>query len=105
MDTADTATTSNGGGEAKEEEPAMAGERKPALRKYIETFDQETMRDTARMMSKEGMSLLDRQSTALWGEAKKLQEEMQKVCTSRTHVCACARDVALPGASLPPLVA
>jgi hypothetical protein len=53
--------------------------KQPALRKYIETFDQDTLRNTARMMSMEGLSLLDRQSTALWGEANELQAEMQKV--------------------------
>lgn len=85
-------TTSSGGGDVggEEETEAMSGEKKPALRKYIETFDQDTMRDTARMMSKEGMSLLDRQSTALWGEAKKLQEEMQKVRALPLHASVCS---------------
>ena len=52
---------------------------KPALRKYIETFDQQTMRDTATIMSREGASLLDRQTKALWGDVQELQKEMQQV--------------------------
>lgn len=53
---------------------------KPALRKYIDSFDKQTMRETASIMSREGASLLDRQTKALWGDAHELQEEMQKVC-------------------------
>jgi hypothetical protein len=53
--------------------------KKPALRSYIETFDESTMRETATLMSKEGASLLDRQTKALWGDVKELQAEMQKV--------------------------
>jgi hypothetical protein len=52
---------------------------KPALRKYIESFDQATLRETATLMSREGASLLDRQTKALWGDAHELQAEMQKV--------------------------
>jgi hypothetical protein len=54
-------------------------ESKPPLRKYIESFDQKTMRDTATLMSKESASLLDRQTKALWGDVQLLQAEMQKV--------------------------
>jgi hypothetical protein len=66
---------------------------KPELRKYIESFDQETMRETAKILSREGASLLDRQTRALWGDVKELQAEMQQVCPhcsdvwSWVHAC------------------
>lgn len=52
--------------------------KKPALKAYIETFGQDTMRETATLMSREGASLLDRQTKALWGDVHELQAEMQK---------------------------
>lgn len=58
---------------------AGGGERKSSLRQYIEGFDRETMMETATIMSKEGVSLLDRQSKALWGDVQELQKQMQEV--------------------------
>jgi len=52
---------------------------KPALRKYIESFDQAMMVQTASFVSKEGLNLLERQTSALWGDAKELQKQMQEV--------------------------
>lgn len=51
--------------------------KKGALKEYVETFDQETMMATARLVTREGAALVERQTEALFGDAKKLQEEMQ----------------------------
>lgn len=48
-----------------------------ALRKYIESFDQETMMNAARLCSVEGAALVERQTEALFGDAHELQREMQ----------------------------
>jgi hypothetical protein len=48
-----------------------------ALRKYIEGFDQATMIDTARVVSAEGAALVERQTTALFGDIKELTQQMQ----------------------------
>jgi hypothetical protein len=50
---------------------------KGALRKYVESFDQEAMMATARLVTREGAALVERQTEALFGDAKKLQAEMQ----------------------------
>jgi hypothetical protein len=50
-----------------------------ALRKYIEGFDQSTMVETARVVSAEGAGLVERQTTALFGDIKALTKQMQ-VC-------------------------
>lgn len=55
-------------------------ETKPLLKKYISSFDRATLVEMHRIMSLEGRGLIDRQITALWGDAKELQEEMQLVC-------------------------
>jgi class 3 adenylate cyclase len=47
------------------------------LRKYIEGFDQATMIDTARVVSAEGAALVERQTTALFGDIKELTQQMQ----------------------------
>lgn len=49
-----------------------------ALRKYIEGFDQATMIDTARVVSAEGAALVERQTTALFGDIKELTQQMQE---------------------------
>mmetsp|Transcript_10708 Transcript_10708/g.29737 ORF Transcript_10708/g.29737 Transcript_10708/m.29737 type:complete len:394 (-) Transcript_10708:262-1443(-) len=48
-----------------------------ALRKYVESFDQETMMNAARLCSVEGAALVERQTEALFGDAHELQREMQ----------------------------
>lgn len=50
---------------------------KGALKKYVESFDQEAMMATARLVTREGAALVERQTEALFGDAKKLQAEMQ----------------------------
>ena len=49
-----------------------------ALRRYIETFDESTLNATARMVSREGMVLAERQTGALFGNISDLANEMQK---------------------------
>lgn len=56
---------------------------KSALRRYVETFDQETMVNTARVVSAEGAALVERQTTALMGDIKHLQTQMQEVVGSQ----------------------
>jgi hypothetical protein len=51
--------------------------KKGALRKYVESFDQETMMNAARLCSVEGAALVERQTEALFGDAHELQKEMQ----------------------------
>ena len=51
---------------------------KGALRRYVESFDEEAMMATARLVTREGAALVERQTEALFGDAKKLQAEMQE---------------------------
>lgn len=60
-------------------------DKKPLLKKYISSFDRATLVEMHRVMSQEGRGLIDRQITALWGDAKDLQEEMQEVCFGSTR--------------------
>lgn len=62
-----------------ESSEASTSDNEPVLRKYIKSFDEQTMRETATLLSKESASLLDRQTKALWGDVQQLQEEMQQV--------------------------
>ena len=58
--------------------PKDSKSEKGALRKYVESFDQEAMMATARLVTREGAALVERQTEALFGDAKKLQAEMQE---------------------------
>ncbi len=51
--------------------------KKGALRKYVESFDQETMMSAAKLCSVEAAALVERQTEALFGDAHELQREMQ----------------------------
>lgn len=64
-------------GEEQAQGGDAGGKKKGALRKYVETFDQETMMNTARLFSAEGAALVERQTEALFGDAHELQREMQ----------------------------
>ncbi|EFJ50713.1 hypothetical protein VOLCADRAFT_88515 [Volvox carteri f. nagariensis] len=55
------------------------GRGKSALRRYVESFDQATMVETARVVSVEGAALVERQTSALLGDIKKLTTQMQEV--------------------------
>lgn len=50
-----------------------------AIRDYIESFDQELLVETARLVTREGQGLVERQSSALFGDIQALQAEMQQV--------------------------
>lgn len=49
-----------------------------ALRRYIDSFDQATMMQMARLVSAEGAQLVERQTCALFGNLKQLQRQMQE---------------------------
>ncbi|PNH03539.1 hypothetical protein TSOC_010392 [Tetrabaena socialis] len=51
---------------------------KSALRRYVESFDQNAMVETARIVSVEGAALVERQTSALLGDIKKLTAQMQE---------------------------
>ena len=53
---------------------------KGALRRYIDSFDQQTMLQMARLVSAEGAQLVERQTCALFGNLKLLQRQMQVEC-------------------------
>lgn len=47
------------------------------LRRYVESFDANAMREMAALVSVEGAALVERQTLALFGDVKQLQTEMQ----------------------------
>ena len=65
--------------ESSPSEPPREASSDSALRKYVETFDQATMVETARIVSQEGAALLERQTYALFGDTKKLTQQMQVI--------------------------
>ena len=54
------------------------GNREASLRHYVKSFDAETLAATARIVSLEGVALVERQTTALFGSVDALSEQMQK---------------------------
>jgi hypothetical protein len=80
-----------GGGDAERRGRAREGEQQkqprdlsprrkpptPTLRAYIERFDPQTMAQTARVVSVEGAAVVERQTTALFGDVKLLTRQMQ----------------------------
>jgi hypothetical protein len=76
----DSSSSSAGGeAEAGRKGPARSSSARgrSALRKYIEGFDQNAMIETARVVSAEGAALVERQTTALFGDIKALTKQMQ----------------------------
>lgn len=63
-------------GESESQQQAPSSQPSP-LRQYVESFDQETMIEMAKIVSLEGAALVERQTTALFGDLKSLQQEMQ----------------------------
>ncbi len=47
------------------------------LREYIEKFDQTTLLEMSRMLSQESVAIVETQTSALFGDIRKLQEQMQ----------------------------
>ena len=56
---------------------AAAQTRKPLLCRYVETFDQQTMLEMTQVVSAEGAALVEAQTSALFGDLKQLQRQMQ----------------------------
>jgi len=48
------------------------------LKGYVESFDQQALQETARLVSVEGAALVERQTTGLFGKVADLQREMQE---------------------------
>jgi len=65
-------------GRSASEEGRSLKRQKSALRSYVESFDQATMVDTARVVSTEGGALVERQTTALFGDIQLLTKQMQE---------------------------
>ena len=70
---------------ASAEEPDVAGAAASAdavvpskltLKQYVEQFDAEALGETARIVSAEGLALLDRQTSGLFGSVDALQRQM-----------------------------
>ncbi|KAL6776614.1 hypothetical protein ACKKBG_A21835 [Auxenochlorella protothecoides x Auxenochlorella symbiontica] len=57
---------------------ALVKKTKGALRRYVESFDQQTMLDMAKLVTQEGGALVERQTKALFGDPKALQRQMQE---------------------------
>ncbi len=61
--------------------------------RYVEAFDQETMLEMTRVVSAEGAALVEAQTSALFGDLKSLQRQMQVHlsswrCSPVLHSCA-----------------
>jgi hypothetical protein len=57
---------------------SSGGRKRSALREYVESFDQATMVETARIVSLEGAALVERQTHALFGDLRLLTLQMQR---------------------------
>ncbi|KAG1679460.1 hypothetical protein FOA52_007752 [Chlamydomonas sp. UWO 241] len=55
-----------------------ARKEKSALRRYVESFDQAAMVETARIVSLEGAALVERQTSAVLGDIKQLTRQIQE---------------------------
>lgn len=55
---------------------SMGGNRNLKLKRYLESFDAETLSATARIVSTEGAALVERQTTALFGSVEHLTQQM-----------------------------
>merc|ERR1711907_565392 len=72
------------GVQARAEESAAASDNLPRekpkskLQEYIETFDQQTLQETAQILSLEGSTLVERQTRGLFGDINELQEEIKR---------------------------
>jgi len=66
-----------GKGEARVD-PGEQSSARTTLKGYMERFDQATLQETARLVSVEGMALVERQTIGLFGKISDLQREMQE---------------------------
>lgn len=77
---ADSSRTDSSGTASSSSRPddsSLTSGRKSVLRQYVEQFDQATMVETARIVSQEGAALVERQTSALFGDIKELTKQMQ----------------------------
>ena len=58
--------------------PVAPAGRKASLQKYVEAFDAATLAETARIVSQEGIALVERQTGGLFGSIEALQAQMQE---------------------------
>jgi len=64
------------------DQPTSQTSQGGSLRRYVESFDADAMREMAALVSVEGAALVERQTLALFGDVKQLQTEMQTVIGS-----------------------
>jgi hypothetical protein len=67
----------------------IIGEQRTArmsLKQYVERFDQETMTTMARIVSVEGVSLVERHTGALFGSIENLNREFQQAMEGGTPI-------------------
>lgn len=62
-----------------ESDSGSIGSNAGGLRRYVESFDIDAMREMASLVSLESAALVERQTSALFGDIKQLQTEMQTV--------------------------
>merc|ERR1719409_1141213 len=60
------------------EDASKAGSNTLTLKQYIQSFDQNALAETARIVSMEGVTLAERQTGALFGSIEDLAMEMQR---------------------------
>lgn len=65
--------------EGGESEPSGTGETQTTLRQYVESFDQQTLAETAQMVTQEAATITERQVGSVFGNLMELQMEMMKV--------------------------
>lgn len=66
----DTASSNISGG-------GQAPPKKGSLKDYVDKFSPETVQEMARIVSQEAAQLIDMQASALFGDYRQLQEQMQ----------------------------
>lgn len=60
-------------------EPSGTGETHTTLRQYVESFDQQTLAETAQVVTQEAATITERQVGSVFGNLMELQMEMMKV--------------------------
>ena len=65
--------------EGGESEASGMGETQTTLRQYVESFDQQTLAETAQMVTQEAATITERQVGSVFGNLMELQMEMMKV--------------------------
>ena len=63
---------------AGEKEMIRVAPKKSRLHQYVEKFDQPTLLEMSRVLSQESVAIVETQTSALFGDIRKLQEQMQK---------------------------